>query len=78
MQPTGIFYSTWFLFYRQDFPVLAKHQNTLFVNEDEIIQAVYYDYGYLISELAAAGLRAVSFTPPQVKGFQWVVLMKAC
>jgi len=63
MQPTDTFYSTWFLFYRQDFPVQAKDQNTFSVNENGITQAVYYDYGYLISELAAAGLRAVSFTP---------------
>jgi len=75
MRPDGMLRSTWFFFYRQDFPVLTEQQNTLFVNELDLTQAVYYDYGYFLSAVAAAGLRPISFTPPHTKNFQWVVLL---
>ena len=73
IQPDGMIRSTWFFFYKQDFPVLAQHQNTLLVNEVDPTQAVFYDHNYFLSTVAAAGLRPLSFTPPQVKNFQWEV-----
>ena len=75
LRPDGMIRSTWFFFYRQDFPVLADHQNTLFVNENDPAQAVYYDYGYFLREVASTALRPAYFIPPQVKNFQWEVFL---
>jgi hypothetical protein len=75
MRSDGILYSTWFFFYRQDFPVLAEYQNTLFVNEIDPTQAVYYDYNWFLSAANTAGLHPKSFIPPTTKNFQWCVLM---
>jgi len=48
LKPTGVLYTTWFLFNRDFFPVLAPHQQCLYMNEIVPIQAVYYDWDWLL------------------------------
>ena len=76
LRPDGLIRSTWFFFYKDDFTVLADHQNCLFVNETDPTQAVFYDYNYFLRLIKATGLDLVSLVAPQVKNFQWEVRLK--
>ena len=40
----GLIRSSWYLFDRSCFPMLAEHQNNLYVSADDPTQAVFYDW----------------------------------
>ncbi len=46
LAPTGIIHATWFFFNKKWFPMMEENQNTIFVNEHDATQAVYYDWYY--------------------------------
>jgi SAM-dependent methyltransferase len=43
LEPDGVLQCTWFLFEKQDFPMMQEEQNTLFINEYDVRNAVIYD-----------------------------------
>jgi SAM-dependent methyltransferase len=75
LQPDGILLATWFLFEKQDFPMMQEHQNTLFINEFDVRNAVIYSRDWVRSAAADAGLRLYEVRPPAVRGFHWELRM---
>ena len=71
LSPEGVFLSTWFLFDKRYFPMMQDFQNALYVNEDDITNAVIYDRTWLEQALLSLGLCVVKATPPAVRGFQY-------
>jgi SAM-dependent methyltransferase len=61
---TGLFFN------RAMFPVLAPHQNSLYVNDMDITQAVYYDWSWFVGEIHAVGFRMVDVKWTKSPGFQ--------
>lgn len=73
----GLLRTTWFFFDRAWFPVLAPHQHSLFVNDFDPTQAVYFDWQYFLGLIRKLGLKIVHLNWTVVPGFQSeVFLMK--
>jgi SAM-dependent methyltransferase len=75
LRPTGVLHSTWFLFDRADFPMLTELQNALYTNEFDLSSAVLFDRTWVRQKAREAGLAIVHAIPPEVRNFQWYVLM---
>lgn len=75
LAPGGIVLSTWFLFDKRDFPMMRDEQNTLFINEHDVRNAVIYDRAWVRRAAADAGLIICAATPPSVRGYQWELRM---
>lgn len=75
LEPDGVLLATWFLFDKRDFPMMQDHQNTLFINEFDVRNAVIYSRDWVRSAVAAAGLTLHEIRPPAVHGFQWELRM---
>jgi len=76
LAPDGLFVSTFFVFDKRDFPMMQEAQNTLFINQFDVRNAVIYDRRWLSRAAGAAGLTICTATPPQVRGFHWRIYMK--
>ena len=74
--PTGTLLTSWFLFDKRDFPMMQESQNTLFINEHDVRNAVIYDWGWLRRTVAERGLVLTGAAPPEVRGHQWVLTMR--
>lgn len=66
----GLLRTTWFLFDRAWFPVLAPHQHSLFVNDYDPTQAVYYDWTYVRRLFERLGLKIVQVQWTAMPGYQ--------
>ncbi|MEM6794707.1 MAG: class I SAM-dependent methyltransferase [Acidobacteriota bacterium] len=66
----GVLRTTWFFFNREWFPVLSEQQNTLFVNDHDPSQAVYYDWGYFLRLIRRLKLRVAHVNWTLLPGFQ--------
>jgi SAM-dependent methyltransferase len=75
LRPDGMLHSTWFLFDKQDFPMMQDFQNALYINDADPTNAVIFDRDWLREEARAAGLTICSVVPPPIRGFQWIVIM---
>lgn len=75
LRPEGILCSTWFLFDKAGFPMMQEFQNALYINEVDPTNAVIFDRDWLRRTTAGAGLTIHSIAPPEVRGFQWILLM---
>jgi SAM-dependent methyltransferase len=75
LQPGGILLATWFLFDKRDFPMMQDEQNTLFINEHDIRNAVIYDQAWTREAAAKVGLVIYDATPPPIRGHQWQLWM---
>ncbi|HMD47208.1 MAG TPA: class I SAM-dependent methyltransferase [Acidimicrobiales bacterium] len=69
--PDGVLFSTWFLFEKDDFPMMQDFQNALYINPVDPTNAVIFDQTWLLDQLAARGLAIAKAVPPAIKGFQW-------
>ncbi|MBI1358011.1 MAG: methyltransferase domain-containing protein [Acidobacteria bacterium] len=76
LQPGGLAKTTWFLFSRKTFPMLAPSQVCLFVNEDDPTNAVIYDWEYLRQAFIDSGFRIRRVRPPGIPGHQWEFLLE--
>ena len=74
--PTGILLTSWFLFDKRDFPMMQENQNTLFINEMDVRNAVIYDWTWLRNAIAERGMVLTGAVPPEVRGHQWVLSMR--
>lgn len=75
LAPEGVFQSTWFLFDKADFPMLQDFQNALYISLDDPSNAVIYDRTWLLNTTRRLGLVIHEIEPPEVRGFQWRLLM---
>jgi SAM-dependent methyltransferase len=69
----GVAITTWFLFDKNDFPMMQEFQNALFINPIDPTNAVIFDQGWLTKQVADAGLIITRISPPSVRGFQWTI-----
>jgi SAM-dependent methyltransferase len=67
----GTLLTSWFLFDKRDFPMMQDFQNTLFINEDDVRNAVIYDWTWLRNALAERDLVLTHAAAPEVRGHQW-------
>jgi SAM-dependent methyltransferase len=75
LRADGYFHSTWFLFDKVGFPMMQEFQNALFINDADPTNAVIFDRGWLLAMMASLGLKLVAATPPNRRGYQWILLM---
>lgn len=75
LAPTGIIHGSWFFFSKKWFPMMGDRQNTIFVNEHDATQAVYYDWYYFRSLLRSLGLRIAEVKWTKVPGFHNVLTL---
>lgn len=75
LQPNSLFFSTWFLFDKQFFPMMQEFQNALYINPVDPGNAVIFDRNWLIETVHDAGFRIVAVHPPEVRGFQWTLFL---
>ena len=76
LRADGVFYGTWFLFDRSNFPFLPETHNALYVDYIDPAAAVLYD-GQWVQELASRNGLIVSYIePPTIRGHQWTLLME--
>jgi SAM-dependent methyltransferase len=71
----GLLYSSWFLFDKQDYPMMYDHNNALYVSYEDPAGAVLFDKNWVRSMAHEVGLRICGLIPPSVRGHQWVVIM---
>jgi SAM-dependent methyltransferase len=71
LEPRGVLLCTWFLFEKQDFPMMQENQHTLFINELDVRNAVIYDRDWVRATAARHGLGLREIRPPAIHGFQW-------
>jgi SAM-dependent methyltransferase len=76
LAPGGTFLSSWFLFDKRDFPMMQPEQNTLFINEWDVRNAVIYDSRWVRERAAEVGLVLVHASPPEVRGHQWTLMLR--
>lgn len=77
LAPGGAFFSTWFLFDKLLFPMMQEFQNALYINELNPANAVIFDREWLVDAARRNGLAIVDAEPPEVRGFQWHLLLTA-
>jgi hypothetical protein len=66
----GLIRTTWFFFNEDWFPVLSPQQRTLFVNDTDPTQAVYYGWRYFTDLLRRLQLKIVHVVWTRRPGFQ--------
>ena len=75
LRPDGVLLWTWFLFDKTDFPMMQDFQNALFINDLNPTGAVIFDRVWLRKTAQEAGFRIVAATPPEIRGYQWIVYL---
>ena len=75
LAPGGILLSTWFVFDKGDFPMMQEDQNTLFINEYDVRNAVIYDRAWIRQAAADVGLVLHDVIAPPIRGHQWQLRM---
>lgn len=75
LRPDGVLHATWFLFEKRYFPMMQDFQNTLFINDVDPSNAVIYDRDWLLEATRATGLAITHAIPPEVRGFQWTLVL---
>jgi SAM-dependent methyltransferase len=73
LAPDGVAISTWFLFDKSGFPMMQDFQNALYINEDDLTNAVMFDKGWLLDMIHKEGLVVRHATAPEIRGFAWVL-----
>lgn len=76
LAPTGIFHSTWFLFDKREFPAMQKGSDALYISHVDPSAAVFFDRDWVRRSARAAGLAVVGARPPEIRGYQWTLIMK--
>jgi SAM-dependent methyltransferase len=76
LHPAGLAITTWFLFDKEDFPMMQDFQNALFINDIDPTNAVIFDKTWLRATLDRAGLTLSRIVPPAIRGFQWQIYLK--
>jgi SAM-dependent methyltransferase len=75
LRPDSLLFSTWFLFDKRYFPMMQDFQNALYINPVDPTNAVIFDRAWLLETIHNTGFRVVSAHPPEVRGFQWTLIL---
>jgi SAM-dependent methyltransferase len=75
LRPNSLFFSTWFLFDKRYFPMMQEFQNALYINPVDPTNAVIFDRLWLLETIHNTGFRVVAVHPPEVRGFQWTLIL---
>lgn len=73
----GVFHSTWFLFDKREFPALQEGFNALYLSYVDPSAAVFFDRDWVRACARAAGLVVTTAIPPDIRGYQWRLVMEA-
>lgn len=71
LRTNGTAVTTWFLFDKNQFPMMQEEQNALYINPVNPTNAVIYDRAWCFERLEEADLVVAAVTPPEVRGHQW-------
>jgi len=75
LAPEGVLYSSWFLFDKEDHPMMHDHDNALYVSYRDPSAVVLFGKQWLRKIARECGLKIFAVAPPGLRGYQWVVLM---
>jgi SAM-dependent methyltransferase len=75
LEPDGVLHSTWFLFERPTFPMLEPGEHAIYSTDRDPTRAAVYDRDWVLDRIRAAGLMLFAASPPEVRGFHWVLRM---
>jgi SAM-dependent methyltransferase len=75
LAPTGIIRATWFLFNKKAFPMMGDNLNTIFINEADPSNAVYYDWKAFVTMVHKLGYRIVHINWAQMLGFHNIICL---
>jgi SAM-dependent methyltransferase len=71
LRPDGIMVASFFLFEKQYFPMMQDAQDALYINANDLSNAVILDRDWLLRQLRARGLAITAAKRPEIRGFQW-------
>jgi len=72
----GVLHSTWFLFDKREFPALQEQLNALYISYVDPSAAVFFDRNWVKHAARAAGLLITRAIPPDIRGYQWTLVME--
>jgi SAM-dependent methyltransferase len=75
LHPRGTLQASWFLFDKQDHPMMDEDSNALYVSYVDPSAAVVFDRKWVRDTARAVGLTIYHVIPPGIRGYQWLVLM---
>jgi SAM-dependent methyltransferase len=75
LDDNGLIRATFFTMNRDWFPVLAPFQHSIFLNEIDPTQAVYFDWRWIQNLFGECGLRIAAVHWPKTKGFQFPIIL---
>jgi SAM-dependent methyltransferase len=75
LAPRGMLHLSWFLFDKRDFPMLQPGSDALYASVSRPTGAVLFDRGWLLAQAKRHGLAVVHVVQPELRGYQWVVVM---
>jgi SAM-dependent methyltransferase len=73
LRSDGLLAASFFLFEKRYFPMMQDFQNALYINIDDLCNAVIFDREWLETSLRHLGLGVVRAEPPTVRGYQWLL-----
>jgi SAM-dependent methyltransferase len=76
LEPSGLLHATWFLFEKDEYPMLTDQQNALYTNEYDLSSAVIFDRVWVRRAAADARLTIVEVQAPAIRNFHWRVIMQ--
>jgi SAM-dependent methyltransferase len=76
LEKRGVFNSTWFLFDKREFPALQEGSNALYISYVDPSAAVFFDRNWVKATARAAGLVVTRAIPPDIRGYQWTLVME--
>jgi SAM-dependent methyltransferase len=75
LSQSGVIRATWFLFNKKCFPMMGDHQNTIFIDEFDTTQAVYYDWLYFVRMTRSLGYRIINIDWAPILGFHNMIYL---
>ena len=76
LRPDGYLHSSWFLFDKRDYAMLAPEQNALYTNEYDLVSAVVFDRDWLRATAADNGLVVAMAIAPTLRGYHWTLVLR--
>lgn len=75
LAPKGIIRATFFFFNKKWFPMMEDYQHTIFVNEHDTTQAVFYDWKHFRNLTQSLGYRIADVEWTKELGFHNIVIL---
>jgi SAM-dependent methyltransferase len=72
----GLIRSTWFLFDKENYPMMQESQNCLYINEIDPTNAVIVAKSWFLKMVLELDLYVSKVEAPTIKGFQWEITLR--